>query len=76
MKGDFTTDEIKYMTADEELEYHISQATVELDKDDNFVADRVPVRYRGENIMISSKDVDYIDVSSQQVVSITTAGIP
>ena len=70
------TDEIKYMTADEELEYHISQATVELDKDDNFVAERVPVRYRGENIMINSKDVDYIDVSSQQVVSITTAGIP
>ena len=70
------TDEIRYMTADEELEYHISQATVELDKDDNFVADRVPVRYRGENIMINSKDVDYIDVSSQQVVSITTAGIP
>ena len=70
------TDEIKYMTADEELEYHISQATVKLDKDDNFVDERVPVRYRGENIMINSKDVDYIDVSSQQVVSITTAGIP
>ena len=70
------TDEIKYMTADEELEYHISQATVKLDENDNFVDKRVPVRYRGENIMINSKDVDYIDVSSQQVVSITTAGIP
>ena len=70
------TDEIKYMTADEELEYHISQATVKLDENDNFVSDVVPVRYRGENIMIKSKDVDYIDVSSQQVVSITTAGIP
>ena len=70
------TDEIRYMTADEELDYHISQATVKLDKDDNFVEKRVPVRFRGENIMINSKDVDYIDVSSQQVVSITTAGIP
>ena len=70
------TDEIKYMTADEELEYHISQATVKLDDDNNFVDERVPVRFRGENIMINSKDVDYIDVSSQQVVSITTAGIP
>ena len=70
------TDEIRYMTADEELEYHISQATVKLDENDNFVDKRVPVRYRGENIMINSKDVDYIDVSSQQVVSITTAGIP
>ena len=70
------TDEIRYMTADEELEYHISQATVKLDDKDNFVDKVVPVRYRGENIMINSKDVDYIDVSSQQVVSITTAGIP
>ncbi len=70
------TDEIRYMTADEELDYHISQATVKLDDNDNFVEKRVPVRFRGENIMINSKDVDYIDVSSQQVVSITTAGIP
>ena len=70
------TDEIRYMTADEELDYHISQATVKLDENDNFVEKTVPVRYRGENIMIKSKDVDYIDVSSQQVVSITTAGIP
>ena len=70
------TDEVKYMTADEELEYHISQATVKLDDNNNFADDRVPVRFRGENIMIKSTDVDYIDVSSQQVVSITTAGIP
>ena len=70
------TDEITYMTADEELEYHISQATVKLDDKDNFVDERVPVRFRGENIMINSNEVDYIDVSSQQVVSITTAGIP
>ena len=70
------TDEIEYMTADEELDYHISQATVSLTEDDRFADERVPVRYRGENIMINSKDVDYIDVSSQQVVSITTAGIP
>ncbi len=70
------TDEIVYMTADEELDYHISQATVALTENDEFVDERVPVRYRGENIMINSKEVDYIDVSSQQVVSITTAGIP
>ena len=70
------TDEIVYMTADEELDYHISQATVSLTDDDRFADERVPVRYRGENIIIDSKDVDYMDVSSQQVVSITTAGIP
>ena len=70
------TDEIRYMTADEELDYHISQATVKLTDNDEFADDKVPVRYRGDNLMIDSKDVDYIDVSSQQVVSITTAGIP
>ena len=70
------TDDIVYMTADEELDYHISQATVSLTDDDKFADERVPVRYRGENIIIDSKDVDYMDVSSQQVVSITTAGIP
>ena len=70
------TDEIRYMTADEELEYHISQATVKLTDDNSFADEKVPVRYRGDNLMIDSKDVDYIDVSSQQVVSITTAGIP
>ena len=70
------TDDIVYMTADEELDYHISQATVTLNDKNEFVDERVPVRYRGENIIINSKDVDYMDVSSQQVVSITTAGIP
>lgn len=70
------TDEIKYMTADEELDYHISQATVELTDDNTIKAESVPVRYRGDNIMVKSTDVDYIDVSSEQVVSITTAGIP
>ena len=70
------TDEIKYMTADEELDYHISQATVELTDDNAIKAESVPVRYRGDNIMVKSTDVDYIDVSSEQVVSITTAGIP
>jgi len=70
------TDEVVYMTADEELDYHISQATVKLNENNEFVDDKVPVRYRGDNLMIKSKDVDFIDVSSQQVVSITTAGIP
>ena len=76
VKDGKVTDEIVYMTADEELDYHISQATVKLNDKNEFEADRVPVRYRGENIIIPSKDVDYIDVSSQQVVSVTTAGIP
>jgi len=70
------TDEVVYMTADEEIDHYISQATVELDDNGSFVAERVPVRYRGDNIIVESKKVDYIDVSPQQVISITTQGIP
>ena len=70
------TDEVVYMTADEELDYYISQAAIEVDKDNKIVAERVPVRYRGDNIMIESSKVDYADVSPQQVVSVATQGIP
>ena len=70
------TDEVKYMTADEETEYYISQATVELNENDEIVKDRIPVRYHGETIQIEKEKVDYMDVSPQQVISITTQGIP
>ena len=70
------TDEIVYMTADEELEYYISQATVKVDDNNEIVEENVPVRYQGENIIINRKQIDFIDVSPQQVVSITTSAIP
>ena len=70
------TDEVVYMTADEELDHYISQATVNLDDNNCFVAEKIPVRYHGDNIIIESSKVDYIDVSPQQVISITTQGIP
>ena len=70
------TDEIVYMTADEELDHYISQATIETDENGVIIPNRVPVRYRTENIMIEKEKIDYIDVSPQQVVSITTQGIP
>ncbi len=70
------TDEVVYMTADEELDYYISQAAIKVDSENRILDERVPVRYRGENIMIESDKVDYADVSPQQVVSIATQGIP
>ena len=69
------TDEIVYLKADEELDYYISQATVKVE-DGKIVADNVPVRYQGDNIMVPKEKIDFIDVSPQQVVSITTSGIP
>ena len=70
------TDEVVYMTADEEMDYYISQATVEIDENNNIIQERVPARYKTESIIIKPSQVDYIDVSPQQIVSITTQGIP
>ena len=70
------TDEVVYMTADEELEYYISQAAIEVDENKRIVADRLPVRYNAENVIVESDKINYVDVSAQQVVSITTQGIP
>ena len=70
------TDEIVYLTADEELDKIISESVVKTDEDNKIIAPNVICRYRGENILSSPDKVDYIDVSSQQVVSITTSCIP
>ncbi|MDD4643994.1 MAG: DNA-directed RNA polymerase subunit beta, partial [Bacilli bacterium] len=70
------TDQIDYLTADEENDYIISQATTEINDDNIIIEENVTARYRGENIAVSGSEVDYIDVSPQQIVSITTSCIP
>ena len=70
------TDEVVYLTADEELDYIISQSTVETDESNKIIAEQVNARFRGENILAKPETVDYIDVSPQQVVSVTTSCIP
>jgi len=70
------TDEVDYLTADEESEFIISQATIETDDNDMIVPEKVTARYKGENILAKSADVDYVDVSPQQVVAVTTSCIP
>ncbi len=70
------TDEVVYLTADEEQDYVISQATIEVDDKFNIVPEKVTARYKGENIITKSEDVDYVDVSPQQVVAVTTSCIP
>jgi len=70
------TDEIAYMTADEEQDLYISQATVNLDKDRKIVEDEILVRHNGDNVMVKRELVDYVDVAPSQVVSITTSCIP
>ncbi|MFA5407206.1 MAG: DNA-directed RNA polymerase subunit beta, partial [Bacilli bacterium] len=70
------TDKVDYLTADEENDYVISQATIAVDKDNNITEEQVTARYRGENVLVTSDKVDYVDVSPQQIVSVTTSCIP
>ena len=70
------TDTVEYLTADEEADYIISQSTVETDENNVIIANQVNARLRGENILAKPEQVDYIDVSPQQVVSVTTSCIP
>ena len=70
------TDEIVYMTADEEEDYYISQATIDVDKNGNIIEDKVPVRFAKDNLIVPKEKVDYIDVSPSQIVSVTTSMIP
>lgn len=71
------TNETEYLTADEEDECVIAQANVALDEEGHFLDKRVPARVRhGEIVIVPVEQVDYVDVSPRQVVSIATALIP
>jgi DNA-directed RNA polymerase subunit beta len=68
--------EIEYLAADEEEKFYIAQANAPLDKNQHFVEERVMVRYRDEFRVQPADDVDYMDVSPKQIVSVATAMIP
>ncbi len=70
------TDEVCYLTADEELDYVISQSVVDTDETNKIISEHVNARFHGENVLAKPEQVDYIDVSPQQVVSVTTSCIP
>ena len=69
-------DDVNYLTASEENDVIISESTVNTDENNKIIDETVAARYRGENVLVSPDKVDYIDVSPQQVVSITTSCIP
>jgi DNA-directed RNA polymerase subunit beta len=71
------TDQIDYLTADEEDRHVIAQANAPINADGGFVENRVLVRRKGGEVdYIPPDDVDYIDVSPRQMVSVATAMIP
>ena len=70
------TDIVEYMPADEEDKYIIAQASEPVDKDGRFVNDRIKVRHKEEITEVDKSQVDYVDVSPKQLVSVAAAMIP
>jgi DNA-directed RNA polymerase subunit beta len=70
------TSEIVYLTADDEDRFVIAQANAILDEKGHFVSNRVTCRYYYDTVMRHPNDVDYMDVSPKQLVSVATALIP
>jgi DNA-directed RNA polymerase subunit beta len=70
------TDEMLYLTADKEEEYHIAQANINVNEKMQVIDDFVIARHNGETIEISREKIDLIDVSPKQIVSVSTACIP
>ena len=70
------TDEVVYLSAMEEGRYTIAQANAEIDKNGKLVEDLVSCREAGEYLLARPEDIDYIDVSPKQLVSVAAALIP
>ncbi|WP_374964533.1 DNA-directed RNA polymerase subunit beta [Lysinibacillus sp. RS5] len=70
------TEQIDYLTADEEDNYYVAQANSLLNPDGSFAKDEVVGRFRGDNTVFNKAQMDYMDVSPKQVVSAATACIP
>ena len=65
-----------YLSADEEWDYVIAEANINLSPEGEILDEQVVARYKGENIMASREEVDYVDVSPKQIVSIAAGCIP
>ena len=77
IKGEgIVTDEIEYMTADIEDKYVVAQANEPIDENGRFLDKKVSARYREEILEVPAENIDYMDVSPKQVVSVATAMIP
>ncbi|MCL1078554.1 DNA-directed RNA polymerase subunit beta [Parashewanella spongiae] len=70
------TDEVEYLSAIEEGRYVIAQANAEVDADGRMVEEQIAVRHRGESTFMPAADVQYMDVSPQQIISVAASLIP
>lgn len=72
----FVSEEVKYLSADEEENFIIAQANTRLDKKNQFAVDKIEVRHGEKFLMETPDNVDFMDVSPRQIVSVTTSLIP
>ena len=70
------TDEVEYMTADQEDQFIVAQASEPVDENGVFINKRITCRHRNDTIAVNKEEVDYVDVSPKMMVSIATAMIP
>ncbi len=75
-KNPVVTDEVRYLTADEEDNYYVAQANAELDEEGHFVKNSVSGRYREETSEFAKSKIDLMDVSPKMVFSVATSMIP
>lgn len=76
VKDGIVTDEVNYLSADEEENFRIAPSDIQLNKDKSIKSAYVPVRYRSEFTMGEGRRVDYMGVSPIQIISVATSLIP
>ncbi|MFI3260237.1 MAG: DNA-directed RNA polymerase subunit beta [bacterium] len=76
VENGIVTEDIHYLTADEEIGYYISQATTKLNDKNELVDEEVIARIDGDTVRIDKNKVNFMDVATSQVVSITASCIP
>ena len=76
VKNNKVTDEVDFLSAIDESDFSIAQASAPLDKKGSYVDNLVTVRYKGETTLKPKEEVDYMDVAPQQMVSVAAALIP
>ncbi len=70
------TEEVVYMSADEEMNYVVAQANINLGDNGEILDDNIVTRHQGQNMLVKPHEADFVDVSPKQIVSVATSCIP
>lgn len=76
VKEGVVSSDVEYLTADQEEMYNIAQSNIEMDENNKLLQERVPVRHHSDYRYVKRSDVQFMDVSPKQIISISTSLIP